>query len=73
MTTIIDGKSISEKIIENLKQETSHLSKKPGIAVVIVGENPASQLYVKKKHEVAQSLGFYSVKIELPSQVTQAD
>ena len=72
MTTIIDGKTISEKIIEELKRETEKLSTKPGIAVVIVGENPGSQLYVKRKHETAQNLGYHSVKIELPADTSQA-
>lgn len=71
MTTIIDGKTLSNKIIEQLRIETAHMGKKPGIAVIIVGDNHGSQLYVKKKHEIAQSLGFNSIKIELPADTTQ--
>ena len=73
---IIDGKIISAQV----NQETAELAAKlladhrlkPGIAVVLVGSDPASQVYVNAKEKKAAELGFYSVKIELPVTTTQA-
>ncbi len=71
MTIILDGKKLSNKIIENLKQETENSSKKPKLAVIIVGDNPASQIYVKNKQKQAEYIGYESLVIPLPKDATE--
>ncbi len=66
MTTILDGKALSQKIQEELAQKIAKLDKKPGLAVILVGEDPASQLYVSMKEKTAIKLGINSVVIKLP-------
>ncbi|MFB9770578.1 bifunctional 5,10-methylenetetrahydrofolate dehydrogenase/5,10-methenyltetrahydrofolate cyclohydrolase [Lactiplantibacillus modestisalitolerans] len=76
MTEIIDGKAVAKKVnavtakaVDELKQR----GVQPGIAVVIVGADPASQIYVRNKNRKAQALGMYSVVRELPASTTQAE
>lgn len=71
MTTILDGKKLSEKILNNLKEEVSILQKKPKLAVILVGDNPASQIYVKNKQKKAIEIGFESIVIPLPSDISE--
>lgn len=66
MTTILDGKKLSLKIQEELVQKIAKLEKKPGLAVILVGEDPASQLYVGMKEKTAQKLGINSTIIKYP-------
>jgi len=73
MATIIKGKELSEKIVEEIKQEAVHLAKKPSLVVIIVGENPASQVYVKKKKQTAEKAGFNSKIIELSENISQSE
>ena len=49
MAQIIDGKAISAQIREEIKNKVAAMERKPGLAVIIVGENPASKVYVKNK------------------------
>lgn len=70
MTIILDGKKTANKILENIKEQTKQFSKKPKLAVVLVGDNPASEIYVKNKSLKAESIGFESLVINLPSDVT---
>jgi len=74
---IIDGKKISEEIREEIKKEVEELKAKygiiPGLATILVGENPASVSYVKAKQKVAQNLGFYSVQENLPENISQEE
>ena len=49
MAIILDGKKLRDKIFENLKQRLNNMSEKPTLAVILVGENPASQIYVRNK------------------------
>lgn len=61
--SIISGKRISEQIRENIAKEVQILTEKgcrPGLAVVLVGEDPASQVYVRNKEKACHELGFYS-------------
>ena len=55
---IIDGKKIAGDILSQLKKEVSNFSPKPKLVVVIVGQNPASEIYVSNKHRTAQEIGF---------------
>ena len=71
MTIILDGKKTSEKIIENIKKETEKLDVKPKLAVIMVGNNPASEIYVRNKQKKAEDIGFKSVVISLPSTVSE--
>ncbi len=71
MTVILDGKSLANKILENIKINTQNLSKKPKLAVILVGDDSASQIYVKNKQKKAEYVGFDSIVIPLPSDVTE--
>ncbi|WP_288314075.1 bifunctional methylenetetrahydrofolate dehydrogenase/methenyltetrahydrofolate cyclohydrolase FolD [uncultured Eubacterium sp.] len=71
---IIDGKSVSKKVKEDVKAECELLKAKgitPGLAVIIVGDDPASQVYVHNKEVACEACGFYSVKYALPAETTQ--
>ena len=74
---IIDGKVISSQIKENIKKEVDTLTAKggraPGLAVILVGNDPASGVYVKNKTTSCAQVGFYSRKIELPESTTQGE
>ena len=51
---ILDGKKVSAKIRENVKTQVEKLAKKPHLAVILVGENPASKIYVRNKQKAAE-------------------
>lgn len=70
---IIDGKEVSKKVLQELKSQIEKLNVKPTIAVVIVGENPSSKIYVNIKHKKAVEIGMNSVVIEMPAETTQAE
>ena len=74
---LIDGKVISQQVKDEIAAEVSQLKEKhnltPGIAVVIVGSDPASQVYVNSKVKNAEALGMLSKKIELPATATQEE
>src|SRR5258708_13942755 len=71
-----EGKAVAEKINEEAKRKTED-SKRHGVtrglAVVLVGTDPASVSYVRSKDRISQDLGFYSKKIELPEHTTASD
>lgn len=75
MSKIIDGKVISEKIRSEVKAATEKLIKEkgvtPGLAVVLVGDNPASKVYVGSKEKACIEMGFYSEKHVLPVTASQ--
>ncbi len=77
MATKIDGKAISAQIREEIKAECATFAQKtgvlPGLAVIIVGENPASQVYVRNKKKACEEVGFYSVVYELPEATAQGE
>jgi len=73
---LINGTEIAKKVHAETKQRIAALAARgvtPGLAVVLVGENPASQAYVRAKDKRAAELGIHSVKHELPATTTQAD
>ena len=57
---ILDGKLIASRYKEKIKSTIVNLNIKPGLAVICIGDNPASRLYVKLKHKMCEELGFYS-------------
>jgi methylenetetrahydrofolate dehydrogenase (NADP+) / methenyltetrahydrofolate cyclohydrolase len=72
---LIDGKAIARKINDQTRARVSELKNlgvTPGLAVVLVGDDPASAIYVRNKDRMSQELGLYSRKIELPKDTTQA-
>lgn len=73
---IIDGKAVSKAVRQRVSTETEELKKKgimPGLAVIIVGEDPASQVYVRNKEKACEEVGFYSEKFALPENTTQEE
>ncbi len=74
MAKIIDGKSISMQVRQKIKEETQQLINQgvtPGLAVVIVGEDSASQVYVRNKIKGCEEVGFYSENYALPADATE--
>lgn len=65
MTQIMDGKALSNKILNEIKEKTALLKTKPGLCVILVGNNPASQIYVKNKEKQAIKSGFNSTVYKL--------
>lgn len=71
---LIDGKAVSLQVKQQVKQECDKLKAKgvtPGLAVIIVGDDPASQVYVRNKEKACEECGFYSVKYALDADTTQ--
>lgn len=76
MLTIIDGKKVSAEVLDECAAEITELKSRgiiPGLAVVLVGEDPASQVYVNSKVRKCSELGLHSEKIVLPVDATQED
>ena len=72
--TILDGNKIRDQIKAELAEQIRDLKSvgiTPGLAAVLVGENPASQIYVRTKVKTCESLGVYSEKISLPADTSQ--
>lgn len=73
---LIDGKAIAQEITENLTRQVLQLKQNnltPGLAVVLVGEDPASQVYVRNKGKMAEKIGLHSVQYSLPASTREAD
>ena len=74
---IIDGRAVSAAVRERITKETAEFKEKtgitPGLAVVLVGENPASQVYVRNKHKACLEVGFLSQVHTLPTETTEAE
>ena len=76
MPNLIDGRAIAEKVYVDLRREIAELKSKgviPGLAVTLVGDNPASRAYVRSKDKMCRELGLHSVKLELPASTTQVE
>ncbi|MFB9793545.1 bifunctional methylenetetrahydrofolate dehydrogenase/methenyltetrahydrofolate cyclohydrolase FolD [Shinella granuli] len=77
MTTIIDGKQVAASVIDTVKSAAAALEKdagvKPGLAVLIVGDDPASHAYVSSKSRMAKECGFTSIQHTLPEETTQEE
>jgi methylenetetrahydrofolate dehydrogenase (NADP+)/methenyltetrahydrofolate cyclohydrolase len=74
---IISGTEVAKEIRAELKEEIAELKEKhnlvPGLATVLVGEDPASQVYVGQKEKTSQNLGVYSERYDMPADTSQAD
>lgn len=66
MTEILDGKRVAASLRERLKQEIAKAQAEPGLAVVLVGNDPASEIYVRNKGKAARSVGMRSLERRLP-------
>ena len=73
MAEIINGKEIAENILNNIKKEVESYDVKPTLAVIIVGNDPASKVYVKNKIKKSEFLGFNSILKELPENTTKEE
>jgi methylenetetrahydrofolate dehydrogenase (NADP+)/methenyltetrahydrofolate cyclohydrolase len=74
MSNLIDGRMIAEKVYVDLRAQTAELNSRgvaPGLAVVLVGDDPASRAYVRSKDKMSRELGLHSVKLELAADTTQ--
>ena len=74
MAQIINGKEVAQRVRESIKNEANELferfGKRPGLAVIIVGEDPASQVYVRNKAKGCEEVGFHSEVYRLPEETT---
>ena len=76
MPKLIDGRAIAERVYAELRAEMAGLKSReltPGLAVVLVGDDPASRTYVRAKDKMCRELGLHSVKLELPATTTQEE
>ena len=76
MAKIIDGKAISAALRGEIAAEVTELKKQgitPGLAVILVGEDPASQTYVRNKQKACEEVGFHGEQINLPATTTQEE
>ena len=77
MAVIIDGKFVAQATRHKIKEEVSRFQEEygvtPGLAVILVGENPASQVYVRNKHRACLEVGINSIEITLPESTTETE
>ena len=76
MAKLIDGRAVAERVYADLRGDITELKAKgvtPGLAVVLVGDDPASRAYVRSKDKMCRELGLHSVKLELPASTTQTE
>lgn len=74
---ILDGKMVSQRVKDELREEVARLKKDkglvPGLAVIIVGEDPASKIYVRNKKRACEEIGIHSEEYALPEETTQEE
>ena len=68
---ILDGKAVAKTMLQNIRKKLEGAEKRPGLAVIQVGEDPASSIYVSRKEARAKKLGYHSVRIQLPQTSSQ--
>jgi len=73
VTAILDGRALSKRLNKALKQRVDGMDPVPGLAVILVGEDPASEVYVRRKGIVAGRIGMKHWQIDLPADTSQAD
>ena len=69
--TTLDGKALAQKVKERVRQEAAGLPRRPGLAMVLVGEDPASHVYVRGKSRDCEQCGIYGETYDLPENTTQ--
>ena len=72
MAIKLDGKALAEKMRAQIREETESLARRPTLAVILVGENPASQVYVRNKEKDCVECGILSQSSRLPAQTSEA-
>ena len=74
---LLDGKLLSKKILKNISTEVQEFQKKhsltPGLAVLLIGDNPASEIYVRSKIKTCKLVGFHSVLKQLPASISKTE
>ena len=73
MAIILDGKALAASVRAEIREEASLLPRRPGIAVILVGDNPASQLYVRNKVKDCEECGFLSRRFDLPLDASEEE
>ena len=73
MATIIDGKALAAKMRREIAEEVKALPRKPGMAVILVGDDPASRLYVSNKEKDCAECGFLSFEYKLPAETAEEE
>ena len=68
---LLDGKSLSEKILEKVKERVNNLERVPHLVVILVGDDAASRIYVNNKKKAAEKVGIKSTVIELPAETEE--
>ena len=71
MSVIIDGKLTSAKVRAQLREQVANMQTKPGLAVIRVGDNPASEIYVRNKIKACEEVGIYSLSCKFDATVSQ--
>ena len=76
MPRLIDGRAVAQKVYAELREEIANLKSRgsiPGLAVILIGDDPASRTYVRAKDKMCRELGLHSVKLELPATTAQEE
>lgn len=70
---LLDGKAIAAEVVEGLRARVAAMPTRPGLGVILVGDDPASAVYVRNKTRTAESLGFHHRQITLPATASEAE
>src|SRR3989338_5296780 len=70
---IIDGKKIADGILQDIKRKIKNYRQKPGLALVLVGKNPASEIYVNSKEKMSKDVGFYIERFDLDESMSEIE
>ena len=73
MATLMDGKALAKKIKEQVAAEAAALPRRPGLAVILVGENPASQVYVRGKEKDCEECGILNLGCKIPAETSEEE
>ncbi len=73
MTQLMDGKALSNRLLDSMREEVGASGIRPGLAVILVGEDPASAVYVRMKEKACEKVGFLSRGHRLPADVPEAE
>lgn len=73
MAKILDGKKLSEKVLENLKKEIQNRRLKSRLAVILVGENPVSQIFINQKKKACEKVGIGFQLFKFPAEISASE